>query len=82
MGKIQGMEMLAVVGEIVREFPRYGPQTATATVILFDEKDGETRVQVPVSSAVEKLKVGVRYHLKIELREMADGEQFTPNIED
>jgi hypothetical protein len=70
--------LLAVVDEIRREMPRYGPPSATAKVILFDGMGGQTCVEIPVLSIVNQLDHVSRYVVEIKFRPMAPDERFDP----
>lgn len=70
--------LLAVVDEIRREMPYYGPPSATAKVMLFDGLGGQTCVEIPVLSIVNQLDHVSRYLVEIKFRPMAPGENFDP----
>ena len=69
---------LAVVDDIRREMPRYGPPSATAKVMIFDGTGGQTCVEIPVLSIVNQLDHVSRYLVEIKFRPMAHGEHFDP----
>jgi hypothetical protein len=71
-------DLLAVVTEINREWPKYGPPSANAKILIFDPMGGQTCVEIPVLSIVEKLECGDRYHLTVAMRKMEPGESFHP----
>lgn len=71
-------DLLAVVTEINREWPKSGPPSATAKILIFDPMGGQTCVEIPVLSIVEKLECCERYHLTVAMRKMEPGESFHP----
>jgi hypothetical protein len=77
-GPLSSYVLLAVVDEIRREMPRYGPPSATAKVMLFDGTGGQTCVEIPVISIVNQLDHVSRYLVEIKFRPMAPGERFDP----
>lgn len=70
--------LLAIVDEIHREMPRYGPPSATAKVMLFDGKGGQTCVEIPILDIVNQLVHTSRYFVEIKFRTMAENEIFNP----
>lgn len=72
--------LMAVVDEMRFERPRYGPPSASAKVILLDGLGGQTYVEIPVLSIVEKLDLKSRYLVEIQYRRMSDEEEFQPDV--